>query len=375
MKKLLFLLPVLLALTACRTGQPAPPAAVPAADTLRNRYAQGFRVHPYPDHTRVEVVNPWDTAKVLRTYILVDKRRPLPDPLPAGTLVRTPLEKVAAYSSVHCGVMDALGVHKPLAGVCESRYIDIDFVKQGLKDGSIADLGEAFSPDVEKLIALAPEAIFTTPIENLSYGRVEKIGIPLIECTDYMETSPLGRTDWVRFYGLFFGREEQADSLMDRVAADYTEIRDLASRAAARPRVLTETKTGSAWYVPGGRSYAAALLRDAGADYPWSGDPHTGSVPLSPETVLEKGVDADIWILKYNRPENMTYTDFAHENPSYRNFAPYKNKRIFACNTGEAPYYEDLPTRPDLILKDLVWVFHPELLPDHTPRYFHRMEE
>jgi len=336
-------------------------------------YARWFTVEKGEGYDCINVRNPWDTTRSLHRYILVPKGMDLPENLPEGTLIRTPLEKVVVYSSVHCGIIDALGLEKVIAGVCESRYIDIAFVKNGLENGSISDLGEASSPDVEKIIDIAPEAIIASPLENMGYGRIEKIGVPLIESVDYMEVTPLGRAEWIRFYALFFGREHKADSIFNATAQSYNNIKEIVRNVKFKPTVISETKTGSVWYVPGGKSYMANLFTDAGANYPWRDNPNSGSVPVSFETVLELGENADIWVMKYNKPKDICYNDLKNEYTGYEYFSAFKKRTIFACNTGKVPYYEELPIHPDYILKDLVWVFHPELLTGYVPRYYKKM--
>lgn len=333
-------------------------------------YASLFGIEKGDGYTCVDVRNPWDTTRLRHRYILVPKDRELPSNLPEGTLIRTPLDRVVVYSSVHCGIMEALGLENELAGVCESRYVDLDFVRNGLKSGKIFDLGEASSPNIERIVDIAPEAIIASPLENTGYGRVEKIGIPLIESVDYMEVTPLGRAEWIRFFALFFGKEHEADSIFNATAESYESVLKVVQGAKKRPTVISETKTGAVWYIPGGRSYMANLFADAGADYPWREDQSSGTIPLSFEKVLEHGENADIWVIKYHKPYDMSYDDLKQEYSGYENFRAFKNRTIFACNTAKAPYYEELPIHPDYVLKDLVWVFHPELLKGYEPRYF-----
>ncbi|MCK9626211.1 MAG: ABC transporter substrate-binding protein [Bacteroidales bacterium] len=336
-------------------------------------YAKWFTIEKGERYTCVNVKNPWDTTTNLHRYILVQKGRDLPKNLPEGTLIRTPLKKVVVYSSVHCGIMDALGLEEALSGVCESRYVDIEFVKKGLKNGKISDLGEASSPDVEKIIDISPDAIIASPLESMGYGRIEKIGIPLIESVDYMEVTPLGRAEWIRFYALFFDKIHEADSIFNTTAQSYNNIKKIVKNVKFKPTVISETKTGSVWYIPGGQSYMANFFADAGANYPWKDNQNSGSIPVSFETVLEYGENADIWVMKYNKPNDMSYDDLKKEYSGYEYFSAYKNKTIFMCNTGKVPYYEELPIHPDYLLKDLVWVFHPELFSNYNPRYYKKM--
>lgn len=374
MKKIYILLWLILATTACHQRKNTVAATGDPPDNTV-MYARGFRMEKHDGYTKVSIRNPWDTATFLQHYILIERDKPVPSNLPQGTVVRIPVRKAVVYSSVHCGVLEALGVRDELVGVCETRYIDVDFVKKGVAEGRIADLGESASPDIEKIIEASPEIILTSPLESMSYGRVEKIGVPLLECTDYMEVTPLGRAEWIRLIGLFFGKEAFADSLFRCTEESYHAVKELAANVRKRPTVISETRTGAVWYMPGGRSYVGHLFQDAGADYPWKDDASPGSIGVSFEGVLEKGGSADVWVLKYNKPKDMTYGDLENEYPGYRHFAAFKNRAVFACNTAHAPYYEELPIHPDRVLKDFVWIFHPELLPDHQPRYFKKMRE
>ena len=372
MKKRLFIAGVLLLLMGCG-GNPNDGSVTGETYTLA--YARGFTVEQREGYTKVDIRNPWDTLKLLRTYLLVPDSLPVPGDLPKGTVIRIPVGRIVAYASAHCGMLEVIGAQKQLIGVCESRYVNLDFVRQGIADGSMVDVGEAFSPNIEKMIELSPDVIIATPIENMGYGQVEKIGVPLIEATEYLETTPLGRAEWIRFFGLLCGREAEADSVFGQIEQAYREVRELVAGVTERPVVLPEQKIGQVWYIPGGDSFMAHLYRDAGGEYPWSDNTSTGSLTLSAEAVLERGVNADVWVMKYNRPEDMTYADLESDYSGYAHFAAFKNKRIFACNTGRTPYYDEVPVYPDRVLKDLVWIFHPELLPDYEPRYFHRMED
>jgi iron complex transport system substrate-binding protein len=370
MKKILLLL--LIPLTAC---QPRPTAG-DSGETYAFDHARGLRVTRSEGYTKVEVKNPWDTTKLLRTYLLVPDSLPVPDDLPAGEVIRTPVKRIVAYASAHCAMLEAIGAQDRLVGVCESRYVALDFVKQGIATGTIADTGEAFAPDIERIIDLQPDVLIATPIENMSYGQVEKIGVPFIEATEYLENTPLGRAEWIRFFGLLCGREAQADSAFRQIVESYEEVKALTASVAVRPTVLPEIPYPPVWYVPGGDSYMAHLYRDAGADYPWSDDRSTGSLTLSIEAVLEKGVDADTWVMKYNLSENMTYSNLQSTFEGASRFAAFQNKRIFAANTAQSAYYDEVAVWPDRVLRDLVWVFHPECLPaNYAPRYFHRMLE
>ncbi|MDR2057764.1 MAG: ABC transporter substrate-binding protein [Dysgonamonadaceae bacterium] len=347
-------------------------------DTLvRDRvyYAQGFQVETLADYTLITIRNPWNPKLTLQRYVLLPKAAAMPDSLPEGIIIRTPIERTVSYGSVHCSFLDELGVSATLVGVCEPRYINIPQIQEGIRSGRIANLGQSSNPDIEKITLIEPEVLFTAPIEGTGYGnQITQLGIPLIECTDYMESSPLGRAEWIRCLALFFDKGALADSLFMKTITNYNQLRKIANELSSRPTVMAETIYNGIWYVPGGNSYIAHFFRDAGADYFWKEDTHTGSIGLSFESVLEKAEKANVWLIKYNSNKNLTYEDLAKDYPNYVFFEAYRQKSIYACNTGKVPYYEELPLHPDYILKDMVWIFHPELLSDYQPRYYEKLK-
>ncbi len=342
--------------------------------TVAMRYAEQIQIDSCEGYWSVRVRNPWDTAKILHTYILVEQGRELPDNLPSGTLVRTPLRKSLIYSSVHCSLLVELDALDCIGGVCDLQYIYHPAVRTRCAEGRIVDAGNAMSPDLEKVIDLHPDAVLLSPFENSGgYGRIEKLGIPIIECADYMVTSPLGRAEWMRFFGLLFGRKQQADSLFAEVEKRYASLKSLVDTVSVRPTVLSELRNGSAWYTPGGHSTIGRLYADAGAAYVWADDTRSGSVPLSFETVFDRGRNADFWLFKYNETVDKTLSSLRAEYAPYAGFRAFQTGRVFACNTGKVPFYEETPFRPDWLLKDLILVFHPECLPGETARYFKQL--
>lgn len=369
------LLAVVLLLAACG-GRGQNSAAPALGDTVRLQYAENLTLVDCRNYVVATLRNPWDTTQVLHTYILIDKEKPLPDPLPEGTVVRTPLAKSVVYSSVHCSLLQQLGAMKSIGGVCDVKYIKLSEIQKSVRDGSIADVGDGMSPNIEKIIDLHPDAILLSPFENSGgYGRMEKLNVPIIECADYMETSALGRAEWMRFYGILFGKAQQAEMLFAEVEQEYKVLRDLVTPLSLAPSVISELKSSSAWYIPGGKSTTARLYADAGANYIFADDTHSGSVPLAFETVFDKGGNADFWLIKYNQQTDKTYRELAKEYAPYAGFRAFKERNIYACNTGKVSLYEEYPFRPDWLLKDLIKVFHPSLLEGYELRYFTKLAE
>ncbi len=372
MKYFLFIHLIFLVAACSQPGKQISSAQANYSDSIY--YAKGFTVQRFDDFIAVDVIDPWDTTQLLQRYVLIERNKPLPSDLPKGTIVKIPLQNIAVYTSVHASIIDQLGETGKIIGVCEPQYMDSPAIKEGLATGRIADLGIATSPNVEKMIDIGVEYIVASPFQNSNYGQAEKIGIPIIEAADYMETLPLGRAEWGRFYGLLFQKEALADSIFRETEKNYLALKGIASKTTTRPTVISEKRYGSFWYVAGADSYVANFFADAGADYIFRDIPGSGSTPLAFETVLDKGINADIWIMKYNQPVEMTYNSLRTEYTPYENFKAWKNRNIFTCNTGKVPYYEEFPIHPDYLLKDLIWIFHPELLPDYIPRYYKEMK-
>lgn len=362
-----------LLLSACGGGSKA--SFIPTGgDTLKLRYAANLEIVKYPEYTVAAVRNPWDTLKTLHTYILTDKRKPVPEGVPEGTVVRIPLERALVYSVVHGSLLNELGALDHIRGVCNLEYFKLREIQERCRKGTITDCGNSMSPDIENIIELNPDGILLSPFENNGgYGQVGKLNVPIIECADYMESSPLGRAEWMRLYGLLTGKERQADSLFAAVEQEYLMVRQQAMQAENKPSVLNDLKYGSAWYISGGNSTTGRLYADAGARYVFAYLPNSGSVPLAFETVFDEGQSADYWFIKYNQNTDKTYSELEKDYAPYARFKAFKEQHIYGCNTNKVPYYEESPFHPEKLLKDIVKILHPELLDGYEPKYFSKL--
>ena len=366
---------IALLLSACGGGSKTSSASF-EAELIPLKYAENLTLLKGEGYIEARLRNPWDTTAILRTYILVDKDQEMPEQLPTGTIVRTPLQKSLVYTATHCNLIHELGAVESIGGICEIQYIKVPEIIEGCKNGTIVNAGEGTNPDIEKIIDLHPDALLLSPYENSGgHGQVEKLKIPIIECADYMETSALGSAEWIRFYGLLFGREALADSIFASVEKNYNELKGMATSQPVKPRLVCELKSGSAWYVSGGRSTTGKLYADAGADYAFASYPNSGGIPLSFETVFDKAQDADVWLMKYNHPTDKTYQSLREDYAPYANFKAFKDKNVYGCNTAYTKYYEDFPFHPDKVLKDLIKIFHPSLLPGYELKYFSKLAE
>lgn len=362
--------------------------------------ARGVTITRCDGYTLVEIANPWRKGEVLHTYVLVPRyadavrstketgeasgstrhdddgsaslkgseEQPLPEGLPDGTVVRVPIERAVVYSSVHAGVMKELGSFSAVRGVCDAQYYTMPEVQRGLADGSIADCGNSLSPTIERLVALKPDAIILSPFQNAGYGVLTNLGVPIIECADYMEHTPLGRAEWIKLFGELLGCREKADSIFQATAREYSALTALTATVEKRPKVISEMITSGVWFVPGGDSYMAHLFTDAGASYPWSDDTNSGSLSLDFSQVLARAQDADFWLIKPDR--RLSYSDFEAINPLNVKFKAFGCRGVYQCVTSETSLFTDFPFHPQVLLRDFVKIFHPELLPDYQLQYY-----
>lgn len=325
-------------------------------DTLRLSHSQLLTIIQRPDSVvLVQVANPWKEGHTLQRYALVHGAA---CDVPSGyTEVRVPLQRAVVFTSVHLSLIEELGCMGQVAGVCDKQYINLPSALP------LPDFGSSMSPNIEMLVAASPDALFVSPFENSGHGQMEKLGLPIIECADYMEASPLGRAEWMRFYAMLFGTD--ATALFRTVEASYDALR----REPVGRTLLTDQLSGQAWYVPGGRSYLGRVYADAGADYVFGHREEQGSVALSFETVFSSARDADVWLIKYSAPQDLTLGQLAQSYPPYRQFKAFGTQNVYGCNTSRLNYYEDICFHPERLLRDVETV-----LDGNDGQYYQRLK-
>lgn len=424
MKKLYILLcgaTAALLMAACQGGKTA--AAAEAGDTLEMKYAKLLTIVKHGDEEEASdeaedidyqyaeaiIANPWKAGTMLHRYILIPKgkegdktvamlaRRRSTGARCTTDTVRTPVERSAVFVAPHCQLMYELGCQQAIRGVCDLDYINIpDVRKRAASAGnvssgnvsaqnasagnSIVDCGSSMAPDIERIIALKPEAILLSPFENSGgYGKLDKLHVPIIEAADYMESSPLGRAEWMKFYGMLFGNEEgrgkreegksngisgscepKADSLFAKIEKEYLKLK---AEAAGYPKglsILTERKTGNVWYVPGGQSTIGILLKDGNARYIFEDDQHSGSLAMSPEQILAKGKQVDVWAFKYFGGAPLSQAQLLQEYDGYKALAAFNRGNIYQVDTSTVPYFELTSFHPELLLREFIILAHGE---------------
>lgn len=361
-------------LASCK-GSHASSSAEGEGEVLPMKYAENLTVREFPDFTEVTVRNPWDTLKTLQKYILVERDSEMPAGLPEGTIIKVPVTNALVYSTVHNSLITELGAIDAIGGICNSKYVNGKELQARLASGRIVDCGVSLSPDLEKIIKLKPQVIMLSPFENNDkYAKVGELGIPIIECADYMETSPLGRAEWVRFYGMLFGKQDVADKMFAKTESNYLELKQIANGLAIKPKVIIDQRYGQVWNVPGGVSTMGRLIEDAGGINPFASYKQSGSVPLAPEKVLAEAHDADIWFVRYNQEKDKSLRELGNDAPVNSQFKAYKNRRVYGCNTRYIDFYEETPFHPDRLLEDMISAMHLELSNHTSHHYYHLMQ-
>ena len=370
-------------------------------------------------YAEVNIANPWKVGTLLHRYILIPKGKEGDETVARLALqrtsgmgcttdtVRTPVERSAVFIAPHCQLMYELGCQQAIRGVCDLNYINIpDVRKRAASAGnaaagkassekassgnassgnasalnSIVDCGSSMAPDIERIIALKPEAILVSPFENSGgYGKLDKLRIPLIEAADYMESSPLGRAEWMKFYGMLFGKDKnisttaagkaseatlpascelRADSLFAQIEKEYLDLKAEAGKLPKGLSILTERKTGGVWYVPGGQSTIGILLKDANARYIFEDDQHSGSLAMSPEQILAKGSQVDVWAFKYFGGAPLSQAQLLQEYDGYKALAAFSRGNIYQVDTSTVPYFELTSFHPELLLREFIILAH-----------------
>lgn len=386
-KNIIFGALVALLFVACQGGKTA---SGEGGDTLRMKYAELLTIVKHDDgaYTEAIIENPWKKGTTLHKYILVPKGKEgdetvarLKDDIRENAtlqmgshcdIVRTPLESNVVFTAPHCQLMYELGCKNAITGVCDKDYINIPDIKERVKlsdgkastsdtDKVIIDCGSSMQPDIERIIALKPEGLLISPFENSGgYGKLDKLHIPIIETADYMETSPLGRAEWMKFYGLLFKSEERSDSLFSSIEKEYLALKAEAAKLPQGLSILTERKMGSVWYVPGGKSTMGILLKDANAKYIFADDTHSGSLAYGPERILSKGTQIDVWAFKYFGGKALSKSDLLAEYEGYKALKTFNQNSIYQVDTSTQPYFELTSFHPEILLREFIILAHPK---------------
>jgi len=343
--------------------------------SLQLHYATGFGIYFHDYFTEVVVYSPWRAGEVYARYFLTsDAKQKTPR---NGTKVVVPLQNIALASVTHIEFLNLLGKLHTVAGVSSPDLVYNAEIRRRVRQGEITDLGDAFNLNVERALMLRPQALMASGFNqnDPNMTRLARAGVPVIYNNEWMETTLLGRAEWIRFVGVFFGKEAEADSIFSLVAQRYHEIKAKASQAVRRPSVMSGSNFRGTWYMPGGNSFMGRLFADAGADYFFAENASSGSLPLNIESVIMNFSQSDFWLdSRFSSLAELLRADSHHAL-----FRPVQIGTVYNFNrrtlpSGANDFWESGVARPDLVLADVIAILHPHLLPEHELVYAERLE-
>lgn len=378
--KYLFLLCSLMLTLGCR-NQKTTEKKESHQDSDEVSYAKGFTIEDLGNFKVVTVTDPWPNAKKPYTYALVPREILPAISFPKDTydaIIPIPVNSIVVTSTTHIPALESLGALTKLVGFPNTDFISSMPARKLISNGKIKELGKNESLNTEIVLELQPDVVvgFAVNNDNNSFDLLQKAGIPVLFNGDWTEQTPLGKAEWIKLFGALLNKEDQAHKIFRGIKSSYETVVALAQQATTKPTVLSGSLFKDVWYLPAGESWAAQFLSEANTQYLWAQTTGIGSLSLSLESVLDQGQTADFWI----SPGSFTsYDALAHANSHYAQFQAFQKQQVysFAATTGPTGgllYYELAPHRPDLVLKDLVHIFHPELLPDHQPFFFKPLE-
>ncbi len=344
---------------------------------LNLKYASGFEIETFSGYSIVNLNSPWPNADKQFRYLLVEKGVDVPKNIEYDAVVQVPIEKIVVTSTTHIPLLEALGEEQKLVGFPNTKYISSQKTRTLIKSNKVVELGENESLNTELLLDLEPNAVIGFAINgnNKTFRTIQNAGIPVLYNAAWIEKHILGRAEWIKFFGCLFKKEKLANDIFNNIEYEYNKAKKIAVSTIKKPTALAGAMFKDIWHVPYGNSRAAQFITDAGGNYLWANSKGSGSISLNIESVLDKAQHADYWI---TLGKETTKRELNNRNVHYKEFDAFKKGNTFIANstgeTGGLLFYELGPNRPDLILKDLISIFHPELLPDHQLTFYNQLQ-
>ena len=290
------------------------------------------------------------------------------------TPIVTPVKSVICMTSLQLSGFISLGACRFVSGITSTRHLFNEEIRARIREGKTAKIGIEGSFDNEVIISMSPDVIFISPFKRGGYETMQETGIPLVPHLGYKEMTPLGQAEWMKFISMFIGMEEEANRRFAEIERRYDQLKGLAADAGRRPVVFSGEIRGGNWYAVGGKSFLAQLFHDAGADYFLRDNDQSGGVTLDFETVYSQAESAEFWRIVNSYDGEFSYDALRASDARYADFRAFRERRVIYCNMKQKPFYESMPVEPDVVLADLIHAFHPELLPDHKPKYYAILE-
>lgn len=376
-KKILFFF-ILTFVFSCKTEEQKQSFIAEEGKPVPIEYATGFSIIDYGDYKILTVNNPWPEAEKSYRYLLAKKNAEIPAGLQYDEKVTVPVEKIVVTSTTHISALEILNEEKSLIGFPGLDYISSEETRKRISEDKIMELGKNEAINTEILLSLQPDVVigFAVDGNNKVFDIIRKNGIPIVYNADWMENSPLGKAEWIKFFGTFYNKTEEATVFFNEIVKDYEAAKKIAEKATSKPTVLAGSMFKDIWHLPAGNSWHAKFIKDANAQYLYEETEGSGSLSLSFETVFAKARNADFWI---GPAQFQSYEQLLNASPHYIQFAAFQDKNIYTYSslkgeTGGVIFYEMAPNRPDLVLKDLISIFHPTLLPEYETTFYKVLE-
>ncbi|MFW5975083.1 MAG: ABC transporter substrate-binding protein [Bacteroidota bacterium] len=316
-------------------------------------YASMFSVDTVYGFTRISIPDAWNKNQDSTKLLLIPKNDRVPDNVADDyLLLRTPLKRLAVMSGTHIAFLDLLNELDKVVGVGDFRLIKNPEIRQRIQAGRIKEIGINNTFKKEQLLEADVDAVLVSPYENQTFKSLTDMGITVIPVPDYLETLPLGRAEWLKFFSLLTGKSKEAGKIFRQTTHKYHSLKGKLENIEDRPTVFSGKPYGGVWYQPGGASYMATLFEDAGADYLWSENSKTGGIPLDFETVYARAANADFWRLVVKSDQDYQLQNLLNEDERYKDFMAFRKRQILVCNVARVPYYEEAPTEPHVVLAD-----------------------
>lgn len=344
---------------------------LPVQTRFSIQYTSGYKV--------LTVSSPWPGATKSYTYVLYPRAGARPQGVKADRFIATPISKAVSFSTTYLPVLDNLNVLGSLAGVDDISYVYNPKIRQLISDAKVVQTTKNYSPDIERLISLAPDVIFTFGVGNEwdTHPKMEEAGLPVVILGDWNEANPLARAAWMVFISAFYDKEALALETLRSIKAEYDKLSSLGAGAISKPAVVLNGPFSGTWTVPAGESYMARMLADAGAKYLWADTKGTGGISLSVEAVFEKALSASIWLQPSYAA--MSLADVKALDPRFSALPALKNGQVWNNNLRLSPmggndYFESGFMQPQVVLADLIAILHPELMPGHKFFYYRKLQ-
>ena len=338
---------------------------VPSAEISAPKYATGYEVKDSAD-IRLVIVGAHD-----RFALVTSDDADVPE---GYTKIRVPVKSTICMTMLQLSnftALDAIDVVKGLTGT--KNLFNKDILAR-VKDGRMVKIGMEGNVDTEMVLAANPDVIFISPSKRGGYDAIKETGITLVPHLGYKELDPLGQAEWVKFVGMFIGKEREANKVFVGIEKRYNELKAEARKVEKRPTVTSGEMHYGTWHAVGGKNYLAQIFRDAGAEYVIN-DEETSGENLEFEKMYALAANADYWRILNSYPDEFSYEALKASEPRNELFKAFKEKKVIYCNMKKQAYYEISPVEPDVVLKDFVAIFHPELVEkDYQPKYYRLLE-